>query len=495
MRTQNYIAVDLGAESGRAVVGAFDGERLELREVHRFPNRPVRVSGHLHWDALRLYEEIQSGLETAGHLYGEIASIGVDTWGVDYALLDRSGELLGNPWHYRDRRTDGMIEEVSRRVPRERIFRATGIQFLQLNTLYQLFATALAGTQVLDIADTLLMMPDLMHYWLTGVKASEFSIATTTQFYDPHARDWARPLLQELGIPTRLLPPLVSPGTDLGRMVSAFGMPALEHARVITPASHDTASAVAAVPAWSDDYAYISSGTWSLMGVQVREPIIDDQTLRFNFTNEGAADGGFQLLKNLTGLWLLQECRRAWARQGADLSYGDLLALAEQAPPFAALLDPDDHSFLNPDDMPAAITRYCERTKQAPPSSPAAMVRGALESLALKYRHTLGQLEAITGKHLSVIHVVGGGSQNRLLCQMTADACARPVFAGPVEATALGNILVQMHAQGQLGTLEQARGLVRASFPVGSFEPRETTAWNDVYARFLSLLAAQVEAA
>ncbi len=487
MSTQNYVAFDLGAESGRAVLGAFDGERLDLHEVHRFPNRPVRVSGHLHWDVLRLYDEIQNGLELAAHQVGEIAGIGVDTWGVDYALLDRSGELLGNPWHYRDLRTDGIMEEVFRRVPRERIFQTTGIQFLQLNTLYQLFATLLTEPHSLDIADTLLLMPDLMHFWLTGVKVSEFSIATTTQFYDPRARDWARPLLQELGIPPRLVPPLVSPGNDLGRLVSASKMPALEHTRVITPASHDTASAVAAVPARSDDYAYISSGTWSLMGVEVREPIINDQMLRYNFTNEGAASGDFQLLKNLTGLWLLQECRRAWSRQGREYSYADLLALAAQAPPFAALIDPDDHCFLNPDDMPTAIAQYAERTRQAPPRAPGDMVRCTLESLALKYRQTLGQLETVVGRHLPVIHIVGGGSQNQTLCQMTADACARPVLAGPVEATALGNILVQMLAKGRLGTLEQGRSLVRASFPVATFEPREASAWNDAYARFLSL--------
>ncbi len=492
MSTQNYIAFDLGAESGRAVLGAFDGETLDLREVHRFPNHPVRVSGHLHWDALRLLDEIQNGLERATQPSREIASIGVDAWGVDYGLLDASGELLGNPWHYRDHRTDGIMEEVFRRVPRERIFRTTGIQFMQLNTLYQLYAATLAGSPVLSMADKLLLMPDLMNYWLTGEKVSEFTIATTTQFYDPRARDWARPLLEELGIPQRLVPPLVSPSTDLGTLVSPSNVPGLEHTRVITPASHDTASAVAAVPARDEDYAYISSGTWSLMGVQVREPIIDEQTLRFNFTNEGAASGGFQLLKNLTGLWLLQECRRAWSRAGSEPSYAELLTLAEQAPPFAALIDPDDHSFLNPDDMPAAITQFCERTKQAAPGSQGGIVRCTLESLALKYRHTLGQLETVLGKRLPVIHVVGGGSQNRLLCQMTADACVRPVLAGPVEATALGNILVQMLAQGQLNAQEQARDLVRASFPVTAFEPREGAAWNYAYARFSSILAVEV---
>ena len=485
MATKNFLAIDLGAESGRAVVGSFDGEHLTLREVHRFPNLPVRVAGHLHWDALKLFDEIQHALEAAAKQFGEIASIGVDTWGVDFALLDASGALIGNPVHYRDHRTDGMMAQAFQRVPRERIFESTGIQFMQLNTLYQLFAMAQANAPALRIADTLLLMPDLFDYWLTGEKVSEFTIATTTQFYDPRAGDWARPLLDELGIPHAFLPRIVPSSTDLGALLPHLARETgLTGTRVIAPACHDTGSAVAAVPARVPNYAYISSGTWSLMGVEVRKPIIDARSLRFNFTNEGGAAGTFQLLKNLTGLWLVQGCRRAWAREGNEVTYDELMTLAKNAPRFAAFVDPDHTLFLNPDDMPIAIAQYCRETGQKPPADRGATIRCVLESLALKYHHTLDQLETLLAEQIQVIHIVGGGSQNQLLCQFAADACARPVLAGPIEATALGNILSQMLAQKIFASLEEARSVGRASFPLTSYEPRNTSAWVEAYAQF-----------
>jgi rhamnulokinase len=489
MPTKNFLAIDLGAESGRAVVGRFDGNQLSLHEMYRFRNGPVRVAGHLHWDVLRTFEEIQNGLAQAAREFGEMTSLGVDTWGVDFGLLDKTGALIGNPYHYRDHRTDGVMEQVFARVPRAEIFQSTGIQFMQLNTLYQLYAMARAGSPALDIADTLLMMPDLFNYWLTGEKLGEYTIATTTQFFDTLNNIWATGLLEKLGLPTRIMPRVIPPATEIGPLVSSVtDQLGLHGVKVIAPACHDTGSAVAAVPARTDDYAYISSGTWSLMGVVSSQPIITDVTRDFNFTNEGGVGGTIRLLKNITGLWLVQECRRAWARAGDEMSYADITALAEQAKPFQAFVEPDHSSFLSPDDMPKAIRNFCEATGQPVPSDRGALVRVALESLACKYRLTRERLEQVTGRRLEVIHIIGGGSQNQLLCQFTADACARPVYAGPVEATALGNVLAQAIADGYCASWAEAREIVRAAFPLRAYEPRDTAAWDEAYARFETIV-------
>ncbi len=485
--TKNFVAIDLGAESGRAIVGKFDGAHFSLDVAHRFPNRPVRVAGHLHWDVLRLFDEIQTGIMLAAKECGEIASVGVDTWGVDFGLLDKNGTLIGNPYHYRDHRTDGMMERVFERVPRTQVFRTTGIQFMQLNTLYQW--AAMAGSPALDIAHTLLMTPDLFNYWLTGEKLGEFTIATTTQCYDPRNQSWATELLERLGLPSRILPRVVPPTTNLGALLAPLAdQPGLRQTQVIAPACHDTGSAVAAVPAHAAHYAYISSGTWSLMGTVVSEPIITDATRDFNFTNEGGVDHTFRLLKNITGLWLVQECRRAWTREGAELSYDALVALAESASPFQAFVDSDHAAFTSPDDMPRAIQNFCATTHQPVPQDRAALLRVAFESLALKYRETLEHLERVLGYRLEAIHVVGGGSQNPLLCQFTADACARPVYAGPVEATAIGNVLAQIIAGGDCASWREAREIVHATFPLRTYEPRNSSAWDDAFARFKRIL-------
>lgn len=487
-RTLDLLAFDLGAESGRAVLGRFDGERLRLTEVHRFPNEPVRLPDGLHWDVLRLFGEVKRGLMLCASEHGQPAGVGVDAWGVDFALLDRRGALLGNPYHYRDGRTEGMMEEAFRRVPRREIFERTGIQFMHINTLYQLLAMVIGQSPALEVAETFLTIPDLFNYWLSGRVACEFTNATTTQFYDPRAGAWATSLLERLGIPTRFLPEVIPAATILAPLASSIAEEtALGEVPVIAPACHDTGSAVAGVPARGHDHAYISSGTWSLVGVEVREPVITPQSMASNFTNEGGVCGTFRLLKNVTGLWLVHECRRAWQQEGEQYSYEELAQMAQGAPPFTALIDPDDASFLSPPDMPAAIRAYCTRTGQRPPQDRGATVRCLLESLALKYRLVIEGLEEVQGRAIKAIHVVGGGSRNRLLCQLSADATGRRVVAGPAEATAVGNIIVQALALREISSLNEARALVRRSFDLTTYEPGERGPWDEAYARFLAI--------
>jgi len=489
--TSNFLAIDLGGSSGRVLLGRWDGSHLNLQELHRFANGPVDVLGHQHWDVLHLWTEIKVGLRVyTGQFDSPLAGIGVDTWGVDFALLDAAGHLLGNPYHYRDRRTDGMMELAFQQIPRNQIFEQTGIQFMQINTLYQLLSMAQTKDPQLNMADTLLMMPDLFHYWLTGRKATELTIASTSQMFDIRKGQWALELLIRLGIPTHFLPPMVPPGTVLGdvrpELMTEVGLQ--QPVPVIAPGSHDTASAVAAIPGLDAHSAYLSSGTWSLMGVEIPEPIINNQVLAHNFTNEGGVNNTTRLLKNLTGLWLLQESKRQWQREGHNYSWDELLALSEDAEPFRSLVDPDSPDFLNPSDMPAAIRAYCRWTDQPEPSGVGAVVRCCLESLALKYRWVIEVLEALTGRQLKMIRIVGGGSQNRPLCQFTADACQRPVVTGPVEATALGNVLLQALATGHLPDISAGRQAIAGSFGQQHFEPASTSAWEKAFGRFSKLL-------
>ena len=488
--TTKILAFDLGAESGRGLVGAFDGERLGLDVVHRFANGAVQTLDTLHWDVLRLWSEMLAGLRKAGAEHRDLASVGIDTWGVDFALLGRGGALLGNPRHYRDPHTEGTMEAAFELVPRAEIFRQTGIQFMRFNSLFQLLALKRDRSPLLDAAETMLFIPDLFHYWLTGIKANEYTDASTSQLIDAHTRGWSIDLVRRFGFPDRILGTLVPPGTVLGPLrpsvatqVRVAGVP------VIAPATHDTAAAVAAVPASGDSWAYISSGTWSLMGVETRQPLTDDRALRVNFTNEGGVGGTIRLLKNIMGLWLVQECRRAWQHAGKDYSYEELMRRAESARPFLSVVDPDDATFLLPASMPAAIADCCRKTRQEVPEEPGAVVRCALEALALRYRYVLERLEELVGKRLGAIHVVGGGSQNTLLCQLTADACNRPVVAGPVEATAIGNVLVQMIGLRMIGSLAEGRAIVRRSFDVKTYEPVQPDRWLAPYERFLSLIS------
>jgi rhamnulokinase len=493
-KTTDYLALDLGAESGRGLIGRFDGDRLSLEEVHRFPNGPVRMLDSLHWDVPRLFDEMKTALRKAAISHPGLDGVGVDTWGVDFGLVGRNDTLLGNPVHYRDPRTDGMMDHAFSLVARERIYEITGLQFLPINTLYQLLALKTSQSPLLDVAETMLMIPDLFGWLLTGRRAGERTDASTTQLLDPRDGTWSDELCRTLGLPRSILPPLIDPGTELGplRKSVADELGISHPITVLVPGTHDTASAVAAVPTKGTgtnppDWCYISSGTWSLLGVEVPHPVINEATLRSNFTNEGGVVGTTRLLKNIMGLWLIQECRRTWARAGNEFSYDELIARARAARPFATLVEPDDASFLAPGDMPARIAAFATRTGQPIPGDEGAFVRCALESLALKYRWTIRRLEAILGTTIRTVHVVGGGSRNALLCQFTADACGIPVHAGPVEATAAGNVLLQALARGKIGTLADARAIVGASFPVDVYEPRDVAAWDDAYARFETL--------
>ena len=493
MSTLSMLALDLGAESGRAILGRFDGERIQLSEIHRFPNLPVRLPGGLHWDILRLWSEVRTGIALASRDHApDLSSIGIDTWAVDFGLLDRQGNLLSNPLHYRDSRTDGMLDEAFRRVPRAEIYEQTGIQFLQINSLYQLLAMAAGDSPILDIAETFLTIPDLLNYWLTGRKVSEFSNATTTQCYNPRQGNWAAEMLHRLDIPTHVFPPITPPGTGLGPLLSTVadevGLKPGTGPAVIAPACHDTGSAVVAVPAAAPDFAWISSGTWSVVGAEVPEPVINQQSLHYNFTNEGGVFDTFRFSRNVMGLWLVQECRRAWALQGETHSYDELTEMAAQAEPFHCIVDPDHGEFFKPGDMPTRIRRFCRTTGQPVPESKGAILRCALEGIALKYRWVLERLEEMLGHHLEPIYIVGGGTQNELLSQFTADATDRKVITGPVEATAVGNILMQMIALGQISTLAQARQIVRRSFTLSPFEPGDRSGWDTAYMRLLQLM-------
>lgn len=476
-----YLAFDLGAESGRAVLGRVHAGVIATQEILRFPNEPVKYGGSLHWDAPRLWLEMRKAL---GKVEGvQLGGIGVDTWGVDYALLGERGELLQNPFHYRDKRTDGMMEQVFQTVSKDEIYRETGIQFMPINTLYQLCAER-ETPQLLKAARTLLTMPDLFHYWMTGNARCEFTNATTTQMVNACSRNWSKVLFQKLDLPFDLPAEIVEPGTVVGALSSQVASgTALAGTPVIAPGSHDTASAVAAVTA-RDGTAFLSSGTWSLVGTELDSPVINSESLRLNFTNEGGVCGTTRLLKNVMGLWMLQCCRQCWSAQSKEHSYAELMELALRQSAFQHLVDPNDESFLHPASMPEAIDAFCVKTQQPKPSGPGAYVRAVLESLALKYAAVIGEIEQLTNQHIISIRIIGGGAKNRLLNQFTADATGRTVLAGPVEATALGNLAIQMLATGEATSLTDARAMIDRSSPTEVFEPRENDRWRSQMERF-----------
>lgn len=476
----NFLAIDLGAESGRAILGKFHAGSLALEEIHRFPNEPVEYQGSLHWDVARLWWEIRHALHKVRDR--ALEGIAVDTWGVDYALLGEKGQLLENPYHYRDDRTAGMMDAVYRRAPADEIYAATGIQFMPINTLYQLYSAKLNTPRLLAAAERLITIPDLFHYWLSGNAVCEFTNASTTQMVDPRTRSWAAGLIQKLELPAQLLGPIVEPGTVIGSVLPRVA-PALSRTPVIAPASHDTASAVAAVTA-RNDTAFLSSGTWSLLGIELDAPVITPEARHLNFTNEGGVCGATCLLKNVMGLWLLQECRKLWSDTGTMYEYRDLVQMAIHEPALQQLINPDDGRFLRPDDMLSAINSYCVDTHQRKPSTVGGYVRAVLESLAMKYRIVVREIEALIGHRIEQIRIVGGGSQNSLLNQFTADATGKRVLAGPVEATALGNIAIQMLATGAVTSLAEVRRLIDNCCRTDVFEPYDIPRWDREAERF-----------
>ena len=484
-----FLAFDLGAESGRAILGRLRNDRIELQEIHRFSNTPVGIGDSLHWDVLRLWGEMKHGLALAVEEAGDsLVSLGVDTWGVDFGLLDRDDNLIGNPFHYRDRRTEGMLEKVSRSISPAEIYRQTGIQNMEINSLYQLVSMVLVGSPQLAAASTFLNIPYLFSFWFSGVKASEYSIASTTQCYNPTTGKWAWDLLKRLEIPAHIFGDIVPSGTVLGKIRPGLAEEiGLESLNVIAVASHDTQSAIAAIPTETDDFVYLSSGTWSLMGIEVERPIINAASQAYDLTNESGYGGKFCLLKNIMGLWLLQECRREWAGNGQAYSYDDLTRLAAKAQPFSAFINPTDPGFLMPGDMTTRIQAFCGATNQPVPRTQAGVVRCILESLALEYRRVVEQISRLSGRSLPVIHITGGGARNDLLNQFTANSTGRKVIAGPVEATALGNILVQSIAARQVASLAQGRSLVHRSVETREFDPVDVALWDQAYERYAIL--------
>jgi rhamnulokinase len=483
------LAFDYGASSGRAILGSYDGTKLVLKEVHRFPNEPVEVNGTLYWDILGLFREMKNGLLKSRTEHGQISGIGIDTWGVDFGILDRSGQLLSNPVHYRDSRTEGMIEKACEKIPAEDIYRRTGIAFQKFNTLYQLLSMSESGSSVLKEADKLLFIPDLLSYFLTGIKSTEFTIASTSQMLSADTGTWDFDLIRSLGIRddifTEVIQPLTVIGEISGSLQNELG---LGKVPVVAVPEHDTGSAVVSVPATGADHAYLSSGTWSLLGVESEKPVINDDTYHLNYTNEGGVNGTIRLLRNIMGLWIYQECKREWDRRGNRLGFDELEQKAEDTAPFVSLIDPDDDMFYSPGRMPEKIAEYCRKTGQPAPKDMFETTRCIMESLALKYRMVLEGLEKITGRKLDAIHIVGGGCQNKMLNRFTANSIKRPVYTGPVEATATGNIVCQLIALGELYGVAQARELIRNSFEINEYLPQDTEAWDEAYDKFKKII-------
>ncbi len=491
MKELKMLGIDLGASSGRGIIGSFNGEKLTLTENHRFLNEPVIQNGKFSWDILRIFHEIKNSIRKCVLDGDEIATVGIDTWGVDYGLLDKNGHLISNPVHYRDARNDDIEEYVNKIYPLSDIYAKTGIQSLSFNTIYQLAAEQRFNPGLLDYADKMLFIPDLLGYFLTGEMATEYTIASTGSVLDAKSKKYAFELFEKLGIPRKLFTDIVAPGHTLGALLpQVIEETGKTNAKVVKIASHDTASAVMAVPSKEESFIYISSGTWSLMGTELRSPIITEEASRLGFTNEGGANDTIRFLKNIMGLWLIQESRRQWKREGTEYSFGDLSKLALEAEPRKCFINPDDKLFAPPGNMPERIVSYCKKTGQRAPENVGEIVRCILDSLALKYRNTVESIAAFMPEKPTAIHVVGGGCQDKLLCSLTSDACGLPVYAGPIEATAIGNISMQAIAAGELKDVSEARELIARSIELDTYEPTasDRSAWDEAYGKFVKLL-------
>lgn len=490
MKKYKFLAFDFGASSGRAMLATFDGEKITLEEKHRFSNDPVTVNGGMYWDVLRLFHEIKQGiLKCANSGDRDIDCIGIDTWGVDYGLLDKDDMLLGNPRHYRDTRTDGMYEKAFELVSKKEIFEETGIAFNWFNTIYQLLSEKLSNASSLKEAKTLLFMPDLFNFFLTGEKRTEYTVASTSQMFNAKDGTPSEKLLKALGLPTDIYPEIIQPGEQVGvlkkELAKELGVGQIP---VIAVASHDTGSAVASVPVTdAKDFIYISSGTWSLMGVELDAPAISDKALEYNFTNEGGVCKTIRFLKNIMGLWLIQESKRQWEREGELLSFDELEKQARAATPFASLIDPDYETFQTPGNMPEKIREYCRMTNQKVPETKGEIVCCIAQSLAFKYRQTVENMENVTGRKYSVINIVGGGIKDKMICQFTANATKRKVEAGPVEATSIGNVIVQAMAVGAVKNLAEGRKIIKNSFDIACYDPQDGDAWDEAYAKWLEI--------
>ncbi len=485
---KRVLAFDFGASSGRAILGIFDGEKIELQEVHRFSNDPVKINGTVYWDVQRLFFEIKQGILKAKEA-GGFDSIGIDTWGVDFGLIRKDGTLVENPVHYRDARNDGMVEKATKYMSKERMYDITGIQFMDFNTIFQLLSLKENRPYILEEADKLLFMPDLLNYMLSGVKSTEYSIATTSQMVDLKTNDWSEEILDTFGINKELLTDIAPTGAVIGQLsdeiCEELGVP---KADIVSVAAHDTQSAITATPCEFDDFAFISCGTWSLFGTEVKEPIINEASKKLNVTNEGGYDYTTAFLKNICGLWLIQESRRQWIREGKEYSYAELEKLALECEPFKCFIDPDAPEFAPMGNLPRRVKEYCEKTGQYVPQTVGEIIRCIYESLALKYRYTFDGIKECTGKDYDRIHVMGGGTKDKLLLQMTAQSCNVNVYGGPIEATALGNVAIQLMSTGAIKDIKEARKIIAKGENLKLYEPKDNEDWEIAYKDFKNII-------
>ena len=488
MKNKSFLAFDLGATSGRSLLGTLDNGRLQIKELTRFPNQILQIGDHFHWNIYSLFENLKAGLMAAKKEGVEITSIGIDTWGVDFALLAEDGSILGAPYAYRDPHTVGSPEKYFKIVARERVYDLTGIQIMNFNSLYQLFALSQANNSLLKATSDILFMPDALAYLLTGNKVVEYTIASTSQILNPRTKKFEPELLEKAGVLPSILGKIVMPGHLIGTLRDDLAQESeLGNVKVVAVAGHDTASAVAAVPAQNERFAYLSSGTWSLMGIEVKDPIINEETFALNFTNEGGVEGTTRFLKNITGMWLLEQCLKEWKKEGITYAYEKLVHMADTVPAFQSLVDTDHISFANPQSMTNAIVDYCNATAQIAPAIHAEFVRCIFESLSLKYRCVLALLKDLAPFPIDKLHVIGGGSKNALLNQWTANAIGIPVIAGPSEATAIGNIMIQAKAAGCVDSLQEMREIIGASVQLDEFLPQNPEVWAEAYQKYLSI--------